>query len=155
MSEPRKITRPHLKTHRSVIGRPLAAGPGCPIACQSAKPLAVHFTEHPSRCAHGSGRGDYTTPSRPRRTACAGGAACVTAVSASGTESNQLRPFCDLLTCPVGRGGGACSGLSAPQEPRHSCGYPDTTVFFFVCFVFTCVCLLAAFWRNERRMFGS
>lgn len=102
------------------------AVPGRPIAVQSAKPLAFHCTERPSRCAHGSGRGDHATPSRPRQRACAGGAACVTAVSASGTDGSQLRQHRALLKCPVRRGGGACSGLSARQGPRNSWGYSVT-----------------------------
>lgn len=92
------------------------AGPGCPIACQSAKPVAILSTVRPSRCAHGSGRGDHATPSRPRQSACAGGTACVTAVTASGTDGNQLRQHRALLKR---RGGGACSGACSGLSARH------------------------------------
>lgn len=87
-------------------------------------------TVRPSRCAHGSGRDEHATPSRAKQSACTGGAACVTAVSASGTYSNQLRQHCALLKCPVRRGGGACSGLSTRQGPRNSSGYSNTVSYY-------------------------
>lgn len=145
---PSKKTKPRLETHRSVIGRvPSQLDPDWPMTAKSANTHASPWAEHPSRCAHGPGRGDYATPSRPRRlSACAGGAACVTAVRVSGTDGYQLRQCSAPLTCPVRRGGGACSGLPPRQEPINSWGY-----FFFVLFwyshngswtlLFTCVCV--------------
>lgn len=73
-----------------------------PMTAQSANTLASLWAEHPSRCAHGPGRGDHATPSRPRRlSACAGGAACVTAVRVSGTDGLPVAP----VLCPVDMSG--------------------------------------------------
>lgn len=144
----RKQSHAWRRTDRWLAKSPLQLDPDWPIIAQSANTLASPWAEHPSRCAHGPGRGDHATPSRPRRlNACAGGAACVTAVRVSGTEGYQLRQCSTPLTCPVRRGGGACSGLPARQEPINSWG-----VFFcFVLFwyshngswtpLFTCVCV--------------
>lgn len=81
--EPGKTTRP-CTTDAPITDWSASspAGPDRPIAAQSAKPVAIHATERPSRCAHGSGRGDHATPSRQRLRPRAGAAAaaCVTAV---------------------------------------------------------------------------
>lgn len=158
---PSKKTKPRLETHRSVIGRvPSQLDPDWPMTAQSANTHASPWAEHPSRCAHGPGRGDYATPSRPSRlSAYDGGAACVTAVRVSGTDGYQLRQCSAPLTCPVRRGGGACSGLPPRQEPINSWGY-------FFCFVLVLAQRLvntavymrvrpASSRRNERRVFGS
>lgn len=144
------------QTHRSMIGQPLSQlSPAYPIVGQSAKPVAIHATEHPSRCAHGSVLGDHATPSRPRLRPRTGGAACVTAVWASGTDGNRLRQHRALWKCPGLRGGGACSGLSARHGPRNSWGYSDTLCEQQCLRAYAFAVAVATFWRNERRMLGS
>lgn len=154
--EARKITRPCTgDAPTSDWSASSPAGPACPIAGQSAKRVAINATVRTSRCAHGSGRGAHATPSGPRQSACTGAAACVTAVSASGTDGNQLRQHRALLKCPVRRGGGACSGLSARQGPTTSRLYSETVCEQQCLHARVFTVAVATSRRNERRMFGS
>ncbi|KAI9533855.1 hypothetical protein NQZ68_018223 [Dissostichus eleginoides] len=76
-----------LETHRSLIGQSLPSWPWLSNHDSVRKTSGDPRNRTPiTLCnAHGSGRGDHAIPSGP--SSCAGGAACVTAVSASGTDT--------------------------------------------------------------------
>jgi len=98
--EPRKTTRPC--TRDAPIGD-WSISPQLAGAVQSRsspqKPVAIHATKRPSSCAHGSGRSDHATPSRPRQGARAGGAACVTAASNQWHRRQHLHPCWKHVQC--------------------------------------------------------
>lgn len=162
---PRRKTRPRLETHRPLIGR---VTPQLALAGQSRRSprasLASHLTEHPSRCAHVSGRGDHATPRQTDGQTAEAGCLRRSSGLCNSCTASQVAPTATscaaallLLTCPGRRGGGASTGLAAPEEQSFV-----SLFFFFLHLHLLRSNLLAerrsnasAFMRNERRVLGS
>lgn len=160
---PRRTTRPRLETHRPVIGRD--APPGSPSPANGGAvrgddsrvtQLNTHHVAHMYRV-------EVTTPHPDRQPAdrqtdsrgwCprwSGGLcnSCTASRVTPTATSCAAAPL--LLTCLGRRGGGASTGLTAPEELSWAVFFRSPSASFLLPLRSNAF----AFMRNERRVLGS